>query len=127
MPLVWRLCYLWRAVEHLNRPDPDCMPYEFELVREAFILGYPATAQSPEVPGPADEATEVTIARIRAYSAGYVQRVVIELQIMFDGDWVDYRSSELIHQLEADFVPPPPVTFGQAFQEALRAGELPRE
>jgi hypothetical protein len=82
--------------------------------------GYPTDAKSEEVSGPADGTTEVTIARIQAYSASFEQLVDIELQIQFDGDYLDWRNASL------ETLRPPQFSAGSAptFASALRdAGE----
>jgi hypothetical protein len=127
MSLIWRLCYMWRAVEHLNGGNPDFYPDRFVLIRQAYVLGYPARPDSPEVDGPADGVTEVTIARIQAFSAGYVQRVEIELQIQYDGDYIDFRGAQVVEQLPPDFKPPPPATFAAGLDDAAHRGLLPDE
>jgi hypothetical protein len=125
MSLIWRLCYMWRGVEHLNGGNPDFYPDHFVSIRRAYLADYPATAGSAEADGPGDGITEVTIARIEAFSAGYVQRVQIELQIQSDGDELDFRSATVLEQLDSDFKPPPTVSFGAGLQDAATRGMLP--
>src|SRR5207248_2852048 len=70
MPLSWRLCYMWRALER-----HDYHPYRFDDIRRAFLSGHPVDAKSRAAAGPSESSTEVTIARIAAVSGQYEQRV----------------------------------------------------
>jgi hypothetical protein len=122
MPLSWRLCYLWRAVErHAYHPE------RFVAIRRAYLQGYPATATSREVGGPGDGVTEVTIGQIRARSDGYDQVVEIELQIQFDGDYLDWRGAQVLDYPGPGTLRPPGVTFAAAFEDAGARGLLPHE
>jgi hypothetical protein len=121
MRLSWRLCYMWRAVER-GGYHPD----HFVGIRRAFLKGYPVHATSPEVPGPPD-ATEATLARIQAFSGGYDQRVEIEMQIQFEGDFIDWRSASVIETLPPNFARTAPVTFAGALQDAQARGLLPSQ
>jgi hypothetical protein len=120
MPLSWRLCYMWRAIER-----DSYFPTRFVTIRIAYLVGYPAGAHSPEVSGPGDGITEVTIARIEAISAGNDQLVQKELQIQYDGDYIDFRNDAVIDQFPPRAGAPPSISFDQAYADARNRGLLP--
>jgi hypothetical protein len=62
--------------------------------------------------------TEVLIAKIRAYTAGYDQLVDVERQIQFDGDWLDHRAAVIVRTLEPGSVQPAVTSFARAFEDA---------
>jgi hypothetical protein len=113
---------MWRAVAR-----DGYFPTRFVTIRTAYLVGYPAVAQSPEVDGPGDGITEVTIARMEAFSAGNDQLVQIELQIQYDGDYIDFRNAAVIAQFPPRAGAPPSVSFDQAYDDARKGGLLPSQ